>query len=406
MRVTLLSSEWASSKERLSTLNQELAIHLAKHLAVEVSVFVPQCNEEDKKVASDHNIQLIEAESLPGYEPVDWLAFVPESHAMDCIIGHGVQLGRQIPLIKRQHNHCKWIQVVHTAPEELGIYKCYADAISKAEKKHQIEIELCERADQVVAVGPKLADAYSCYLRSCKKDQDVINLTPSIFTEFSEVKQSTEEQNTFKVLVFGRGDCEEFELKGYDIAAQAVAELKERFYHLIFVGAPSGKEEDAKEKFLQHGISTSQLTIRRFNESREQLAKLFCDVNLCIMPSRTARFGMTALLALSAGLPILVSSTSGLGEALMQVPLGSNCVVDSEDPQDWAKRISAVCQKGRVLQLEEAKLLREMYALKYSWQAQCDSVVKNMQSLVFGKVYFYSYVHVLVDIFCLFSNLL
>ncbi|KAL9950413.1 hypothetical protein ACROYT_G042902 [Oculina patagonica] len=387
LRVTLLSSEWKSSKGGLSTINRELAIQLAKQPNVEVSVYLPQCSEEDKKVARDHNVQLIEAEKLPGYEPVDWLASIPENHTMDCIIGHGVHLGRQIPLIKRQrhHAHCKWIQVVHTAPEELGMFKCYADAISKGEKKHQIEVELCERADQVVAVGPKLADAYSRYLRSCQKDQEVLNLTPSIFTEFSEVKQATEERDTFYVLVFGRGDSEDFELKGYDIAAQAVAELKDNSYHLMFVGAPSGKEESIKEKLLQHGISRRQLTVRGFDESRERLSKLLCEVDLTIMPSRTEGFGLTALEALSAGLPVLVSGNSGLGKALKKVLHGSNCVVDSEDPKEWAKAIRAVCEKDRDVRLAESKDLCEKYSEKYSWQKPCGVLLDKMLNLTFDS---------------------
>ena len=192
LRVTLLSSEWKSSKGGLSTISRELAIELAKHRKVEVCVYLPKCSEEDKKVAASQGVKLIEAEELPGLDPVLWLSSVPPNHAMDCIIGHGVPLGRQIPLIKRHHD-CKWIQVVHTTPEELGMYKRYEEAISKGEQKHEAEVKLCELADQVVAVGPKLADAYSRYLRSSRKDQDVINLTPSIFTEFQSVQQQKKE---------------------------------------------------------------------------------------------------------------------------------------------------------------------------------------------------------------------
>jgi len=286
LNVTLLSSEWKSTKGGLSTVNRELAIQLAKHPNVEVSVYIPKCREEDRKIAASHNVQLMEAEELPGYEAVDWLASVPESHAMDCIIGHGVRLGRQVQLIKRQKHHCKWIQIVHTAPEELGMYKTYADATSKGEKKHQTEVRLCEMADQVVAVGPKLADAYSRSLRPCQKDQKVLTLTPGIFTEFSEVKQATDEGNNFVVLVFGRGDSEDFELKGYDIAAKAIAELNDMSCHLMFVGALSNKEEEVKEKLLGYGLSPAQLTVRCFDESRERLAKILCEVDLAIMPSR------------------------------------------------------------------------------------------------------------------------
>ena len=323
---------------------------------------------------------------MQGYDPVDWLSFLPENHSVDCVIGHGAILGRQVQGIKRQCK-CKWIQVVHTAPEELGMYKSYADAISKGEKKHQAEVKLCEKADQVVTVGPKLAEAFSGYLRACGKDQDVLNLTPGIFSEFSDVTQATEERKTFNVLVFGRGDNEDFQLKGYDIAARAIAELKDepQSYKLLFVGAPIGEEEKVKDLLLQQGIDRSQLTVRCFNESREQLARLFCEVDLAIMPSRTEGFGLAALEALSAGLPVLVSGNSGLGEALQEVPTGSNCVVESEDPKDWANAIKAVRKKKRKLRLREAKVLQGEYAEMYSWQDHCNRLVERMLAISQGN---------------------
>ena len=89
LRVTLLSSEWRSSTNGdVSTINRELAIQLAKHPDVQVSVFLPQCSEEDKNSANNHKVQLIEAEKMTGVDPVDWLSNVPQHHSMDCIIGH------------------------------------------------------------------------------------------------------------------------------------------------------------------------------------------------------------------------------------------------------------------------------------------------------------------------------
>ena len=387
LRVTLLSSEWRSTKGGLSTINRELAIQLAKHPSVEVSVYLPQCSEEDKRVAASHNVQLIEAEEMAGYDNlVDWLSSLPDGHVVDCVIGHGAILGRQVQVIKRQCK-CKWIQVVHTAPEELGMYKSYADAISRGEKKHQAEVKLCEKADQVVAVGPKLAEAFSGYLRACGKDQDVLNLTPGIFSEFSDVKQATEERKTFSVLVFGRGDNEDFQLKGYDIAARAIAELKDepQPYKLLFVGAPSGEEEKVKDLLLQQGIDRSQLTVRCFNECREQLARLFCEADLAIMPSRTEGFGLAALEALSAGLPVLVSGNSGLGEALRKVSYGSYSVVESEDPKDWANAIRGARQKDRNIRLHESKILSEIYATVYNWQDLCSRLVEIMRNISGGK---------------------
>ena len=385
LRITLLSSEWRSKKGGLSTINRELAIQLAKHPSVEVSVYLPQCSEEDKRVAAKHNVHLIEAEKMPGYDPVDWLSFLPKDHAVDCVIGHGAVLGRQVQGIKRDRPHCKWIQVVHTAPEELGMYKGYEERISKGEEKHQVEVELCKLADQVVAVGRKLADAFSGYLRSCEKHQEVLNLTPGIFSEFADVKQASQEIGSFSVLVFGRGDTEDFQLKGYDIAAQAIAELKDTTYKLVFVGATGGEEEKVADLLLKHGIDRSQLRVRRFDESREKLARLFCEVDLAIMPSRTEGFGLAALEALSAGLPVLVSANSGLGEALRKVSYGSYSVVDSEDPKDWANGIRIARQKDRKIRLDESKILSETYAKVYNWQDHCNRLVEIMRNISRGK---------------------
>ena len=93
LRVTLLSSEWRSPRGDLSTLIRELAIQLAKHASVEVSVYLRQCSEEDKQVAASHNVHLIEAEEMVGLEPDLWLSCLPEDHVVDCVIGHGAVLG-------------------------------------------------------------------------------------------------------------------------------------------------------------------------------------------------------------------------------------------------------------------------------------------------------------------------
>ena len=390
LKVTLLGSEWGSTKGGLSTINRELAIQLAKNDNVEVSMYLPWYSEEDKRAAAVFKVCLLKAKKKPGFEPIDWLATIPRHHCMDVVIGHGIHLGRQVPVIKELRSDCKWIQVVHTDPEELGMFKNYADPTAKGEKKHQAEVELCKLADQVVAVGPKLTEAFAGYLRSCGKDQDVINLTPGIFSEFANINQAADGRGTFRILVFGRGDGEDFHAKGYDIAARAVAKLKEEecSVKLVFVGAPNGEEEKVKERFLNEGILPIQLIVRSAKD-REQLAEQFYEADLVIMPSRTEGFGLAALEALSAALPVLVSDNSGIGKALKKIPYGSNCVVNlefnDEDPVKWAEAIKAVCRKERKVRLEEAILLRQNYAKTYQWEGQCSTLVKKMLEMIKGR---------------------
>ena len=375
-----MSAGWkASSNGDLTTINRELAIQMAKHPNVEVSVFLPQCSEEDKRDADSYNVKLIEAVKLSGFEPVDWLASLPDGHAMDCVLGHGVALGRQIQIIKKNPNysHCKWIQVVHTAPEEIGMFK----SISEGQKMQQTEIELCKIADQVVTIGPKLTDTFKSQLRK----QDVFNLTPSILSEFLDVQEASDEKRTFCVLVTESGDSEDFYVKGYDIAVKAIAELKDKSYQLKFASKQRGKEDELANKLLQCGIGRNQLMICSFDENRETLANLFSAVDIAILPSKTEGFGLSALEAISAGLPVLVSGNSGIAEALREVPTGSQCIVDSEDPAEWARAIKAVRHKERNVRLAEARILRENYSQQFSWEKPCNFLVEKMYSLAFGK---------------------
>ena len=387
LKVTLLGSEWNSSMGGLSTINRQLAIHLAKHSEVDVTLLVPQsaCSEDERRMASSHDISIQEAEELVGYtDCLEWLISPPGDLVIDLVLGHGAKLGKQAQVIRKSHS-CKWIQVVHTAPEELAMHKNYPEAISKGEEKNLTEVELCKLADAVLAVGPKLRDAFSSQLRSYKSQEDILQLTPGTFREFYDVEQAKKESNKFKVLTFGRGDQEDFSLKGYDISARAIVELKDKSYCLIFAGAPEGKQDEVAANLLKSGIDKSQLTVRKFVKSKKRLKELFCEVDLCIMPSRTEGFGLTALEALSAGLPILVSGNSGFGEALCTVPSGKSFVVDSEDPEEWAKAIAGIRQKERSDRLQDVQQLKISYEEKFSWEKQCDILVEKMWDIVHGE---------------------
>ena len=393
LKVTLLGSEWTSSAGGLSTLNRELAIHLSEHPEVEVSFLVPEgaCTDKDKREAQSYGITVFDANKCPGFEPLDWLSFPPKDLTMDVVVGHGVKLGRQGQVIRDKSNrfaNCKWVQVVHTAPEDLGKFKIYSNPVAKGERKHENEVDLCKLADLVVPIGPRLAEAYSAYLQRCARDEDIITLTPGLFDrEFGNLEQSPNEKAKFKVLLCGRGDDEDFKLKGYNIAVKAFIDhrLKKKPYQLIFVGAADGKQDVIRKRLLKSGIAEEQLTVRKFVQSRESMKDLLCEVDLAIMPSKSEGFGLVALEALSAGLPILVGSKSGFARAIENIPYGKSWIVDSDDPTKWAEAIEGV-RTRHTMRLEEIKLLRASYAKKYSWKERCVALVQTMRGLVEGII--------------------
>ena len=382
VKVTILASEWEPSNGELSTINRELAIQLAKFPEVEITFLLPKCSQEDRKIALEHKVKIVEATPLPGFEQLDWLCFPPKDLQIDIIVGHGVKLGKQAQVIKGLRT-CKWFQVVHTNPEELGMFKNVSNPISKGEEKHKTEVELCKMADHVVGVGPKLSEAFRSYLRGCKKDDHVLDFTPGVFDEFEAVNQDPSERQQRSVLVFGLGDVDDFELKGFDIAGKAIAALQDT--RLMFVGAPDGKHEEIAKRLIECGVPASRLRVRGFAQDRESLKRLFQEVDLAVMPSRTEGFGLTGLEAMSAGLPVLVSRNSGFGEALCSVRFGSSFVIDSEDPAVWTEAIQNILSKDRKCRLAEAMTLRDSYGLKYNWTKQIKELVDRMTSLAHGR---------------------
>ena len=380
MRVVVLASEWGSNHGELSTFNRELAIQLAKHPDVQVSVFLPRCDQEEKNEALRHNIILVEAIRRPGFDDeTQWLCFPPKDLQIDFVIGHGVALGRHANIIRETRN-CKWVQFVHTDPEERGMFKDCSGAISEGEKKRQDEVDLCVNADFVVAVGPKVAEAYRSYLQFCEKDQNIFVLTPGIFTDFSNIAQGKQDRSKCRVLAFGHGHAEDFSLKGLDIAARAVAKLSDA--HLIFTDAKQPNE--VADQLQACSIPPSRLRVRSSTENRERLKKQFSEVHLAIMPSRIEGFGLTALEAMCAGLPVLVSANSGFGEAMREVAFGSQWVIDSDDADVWAAEIKKVWTKSREIRLQELKAACDSYAKRYNWEEQCRDLVEKMRCILNG----------------------
>ena len=383
LQVTILAFEWASTKGGLSTINRELAIQLAKFSNVEVTFFLPKCSDEDKILAACHGVSIREAETRPSYfDELDWLSFPPEDLTMDVVVGHGVKLGRQAQVIHAYHK-CKWVQIVDTDPEELGMFKVYENLIARGEQKHRTEVELCLGADFVVAVGPKLTEAFRKYLNWCGKD--VFEFTPGVFADFCSVELVTVKRKQCRVLVFGRGDAEVFELMGFDIAARSVAALSDTL--LYVVGVARGKHGEIARRFVDLGIPANRLTVTGYVESREDLKRLFCEVDLVLMPSRTEGFGLMGLEALSAGLPVIVSKNLGFGEALGSVRFGSYFVIDSEDPSAWTAAIKDISNRDRKSVLDDLKTVRRYYGKRYSWSAQCKVLIEEMFTLVDGMNY-------------------
>ena len=149
------------------------------------------------------------------------------------------------------------------------------------------------------------------------------------------------------------------------------------------MGSAEGEQDKVRERLLNYGIDKKQLTVREFVKSRKKMKELFCEVDMVIMPSKSEGFGLVALEALSAGLPIYVGSNSGFAKVIEDIPLGSYSVVDSEDPAKWAECVERVRERHKVV-LQENRILKEHYSKHYCWKTQCEELVDKLWKMVYG----------------------
>ena len=348
------------------------------------------CEELDKRNAESHNVTIVEAKKLHGFQnPNDWLYFLPKGLTTDIVIGVGERLCIMAQIFKELH-HCKSIFVGCDSFEESFSRDAeLRDAQAKMEDeclgKSNVQ-PMMQMADLPVAVGPKIADTLSVSLSRQKKA--VFNLTPGILSEFADVTHTLCDRKKFRILVAGHGHPRYFHKEGLDTVAKAVAGLKDGSYEIILVGAAKGEHRGFVEKFHECGVPKHQLIIRSPPEDEEEMKSWLCEADLAIVPSGEQGFGMFGLIALSSGLPILVHGASGLGEALKDVANGWSSIVESEDVSEWSKAIKKVRDKGRTLRLKEANKLRKNYNEKYSWEKQCGALVEEMLKMASGMNFF------------------
>ena len=384
LKVTILANECDLIS---SFLLRELARQLATftQIGVEVSLLVPENTQIDdwgKRSLEENGVTIVKAKRRPGFtDPIDWLYYPPEDLKTDIVIGIGTRLAKIAQHWKERYQ-CKNIYV--------GLHSLFGFCIGE-ETFVDVDFrkELSVAANLPVAIGPKTTDDLSASLRP--KGKQVFNLTPGIIREFSNLTHATNDGRNFRVLLVGGDNPDNFQEEGLELAAETMAELNDKSYHLIYVGARKETEKQFANLFHQCGVSKRQLTIRSLPKTKQEWKDLFCEVDLAIMPSGDKEFGLEALLALSAGLPVLVHGESGFGEALRDVTFGTSAIVDSDDAREWASRIITIRETDRKTRLEQAAMLRSNYDEKYSWKKQLTPLVAMMFSMVFGMVFISSF---------------
>ena len=369
---------------------RELAKQLANFEQVEVSLLVPEdtmYNENEERKVKEMGVTIVKAKKQLGvFDSIEWLNYPPADLKTDIVIGVGEKLGKIAQNWKMQYQ-CKSVQFAGGNDWDIDILcDCFGLFTDRRIKRLR---GLSLSADVPVAVGPKTADKLAASLRSKGKQDLVLGFTPGIISDFSSLTHATKDGTDFRVLFVGGINSDNSQEDGIELATKTMAELNDKSYQLIHVGAGKGREQQFANLFHQSGVSKRQCEMRNHPQTDEEWKDLLCEVDLAIMPSGDEEFGWEALLALSTGLPVLVHEESGFGKALKDVEFGQTAIVDSDDPKEWASSIKKIRQTDRKTRLEQAVSLRSNYDKKYSWAKQCGALVEMMCLMASGKEFYF-----------------
>ena len=285
---------------------RELAKQLAKFKQVQVSMLVPEntiYNEYEEREAKKIGVTIVKAKKQLGFSnSIEWLNYPPADLKTDIVIGVGEELGKVAQNWKMRYQ-CKSIQFAGRNDWE----RVYLDAVDDCvEHWRDGYIKLCRElsllADIPLAVGPKTADKLTASLRS--KGKQVFSFTPGIISQFSSLTHATKDGTNFRVLFVGGSNPDNFQEDGLELAAETMAELNDKSYHLICVGAGKETQQQFANFFHQSGVPKRQFEIRNLPQTDEEWNDLFGEVDLAIMPSGDEEFGCWASCARPRGIRI------------------------------------------------------------------------------------------------------
>lgn len=360
-RILLVATEWRSGHGGISTLNRELGLALAD-LGHQIACLVLNADESEISEAASANVRLITPPSAPGTSPDDianLLRFYPaqlSAFQPDAVVGHDHITGLAAHHIARHIYAVPYVHFVHTLPEEIEKYKSRGPASKlRGGIKSGIQTDQCRLAQLVVAVGPRIhADFQS---RLGWAGVKVIEIAPGLNRKLTKYTADITKPRRSDCLLVAR--LEDPILKGAPLACRVIKELNTKWTwkpaskrpKLILRGFTEDKFES--EVAAIDGIDGAHeyVSYRPYTADEDHIAGDICSASVVIMPSKMEGFGLTALEAIAAGIPTIMTSESGLGELLIRQKIAAinsfveNGIADvigdaNAVAKDWADRIA------------------------------------------------------------------
>lgn len=359
----MICDKWSCWHQSVCSVNKQLCRSFAKGKDVNVACLVLDATEQDMSAAAKEGVNLIKATPQPGIGPGDKQLLSLHSEypfKVDLVVGHGMLSGAAAAIQAKREN-CKRLHIFHDLPGTDG-------------KERDIGLE----ADFVAGIGPLVVEQWKAIL-----NREVFTIIPGIPPVAPRNQIMTPQ---CRCLFLGNvNDPYESSLR---LVTDALADCKQGniSLHLTVVGSERENVEDL-EKEMRNVLRSSKVeaVVRELDISQEAVGVEVRGVSLVLIPSPTDGFGMMALKAIAAKVPILIPSSCGVARFLKKA-FGDQflkllCSTEGEwDGNDaWTFAINEILD-DREEAFDMAASLCEKWNSTYTWDSTAELLLKHLGS--------------------------
>jgi len=404
LRILAVATEWNSGHGGVSTVNRDLCISLAE-LGHEIVCLVLEATQQEEHDASARNVQVIRAPTRVSIEGVNRLLLFHQDNIPDfkpdIVIGHDHITGSQAAHIAKVTYKCPYVHLVHTLPEEIEPYKTRVEGegfkFLRGNAKETAQITICREADLIVTIGPRIFRHFETRVGSSKP---VIEICPGLDPVLLGTNVNLSKLLALNCVFFGR--MEDADLKGAKLACEMIRKVVQDGNWTAPWARPKLVMRGFDEVNIDREIASiggiepykDYLSLRSYTSVAQKIIDDILTASVIIMPSKREGFGLVALEAIAAGVPVVISNQSGIGEMLWReheagrIPQATVdlCLadVDGDPPQIaslWADKVRSILA-DRESAFERAEKLRNTLRTTLTWQSAARRLVDEVARIL------------------------
>lgn len=393
-----VSDEWGYTKGGINTINMELCNRIALlYKDIKVYCIVIYADKETVTLTQKSKVKLITLNDTKTNQSKFYkndlyklINKIKNMHVINCetwIIGHDVITGDTAvdlccTLKKYGFNNVKSAIIHHMDYEDYLVYK-------ESYKSRRIieQHELLRKSDLLFGVGPRLKRS-ACNIRQSENCPQII---PGISFENTIISEYCCDIKQIRVLVCGRIGRSDDIIKNAMLSVKAFATLvgnEDKFQdaRISLIGCDEKQREELillGSRYARRRVTINPYDFLNQEELMEQMAKH----HICIMPSLKEGFGLTGWEAISLGIPVIISKSSGLYEFLANPEyIGYITVIDikggieneRKDIQELKRAIEKICNNYREYKDKSLKLRKKLISNGVIWNNTVKHFIEDL----------------------------